>query len=52
MAVLITGGYGQLGSWLTYRFAGEGKEVIVLDVVGKDLDYLKGIKNKIRFTLS
>ena len=49
MAVLITGGYGQLGSWLTYRFAGEGKEVIVLDVVGKDLDYLKEIKDKIRF---
>jgi len=49
MAVLITGGYGQLGSWLTYRFAGEGKEVIVLDVVDKDLDYLREVKDKIRF---
>ncbi len=49
MAVLITGGYGQLGSWLTYKFAREGKEVIVLDVVDKDLDYLKKVKNKIRF---
>ncbi|MFQ6066237.1 MAG: NAD-dependent epimerase/dehydratase family protein [bacterium] len=49
MAVFITGGYGQLGSWLSYRFAEEGKEVIVLDVVDKNLDYLKKVKDKIRF---
>jgi len=49
MAVLITGGYGQLGSWLTYQFAREGKEVIVLDVVDKDLDYLRGVEDKITF---
>jgi len=49
MAVLITGGYGQLGSWLTYQFAREEKEVIVLDVVDKDLDYLREVKDKIRF---
>lgn len=49
MAVLITGGYGQLGSWLTHQFAGEGKEVIVLDLVDKDLDYLREVKDKIRF---
>jgi len=49
MAVLITGGYGQLGSWLTYKFAREEKEVIVLDVVDKDLDYLREVKDKIRF---
>jgi nucleoside-diphosphate-sugar epimerase len=49
MAVLITGGYGQLGSWLTYKFAREEKEVIILDVVDKDLDYLREVKDKIRF---
>jgi len=47
MAVLITGGYGQLGSWLTYEFAKEGKEVIILDVVSKDFDYLEGLQDKI-----
>jgi len=49
MAVLITGGYGQLGSWLAYQFAREGKEVIVLDAIDKNLDYLKQIKSKITF---
>jgi len=49
MAVLITGGYGQLGSWLTHQFAKEGKEVIILDVIDKDLDYLRELKDKITF---
>lgn len=49
MAVVITGGYGQLGSWLTYQFASEGKEVIVLDVIDKNLDYLKKVKRKKAF---
>ena len=49
MAVLITGGYGQLGSWLSYQFASQDKEVIVLDAIDKDLDYLKGVKSKITF---
>jgi len=49
MAVLITGGYGQLGSWLTYQFARENKEVIALDVKDKNLDYLKEVKGRITF---
>ncbi len=49
MAVLITGGYGQLGSWLAYQFAQEGKEVIVLDVINKKLDYLREVEDKITF---
>lgn len=49
MAVLITGGYGQLGSWLSYQFANQDKEVIVLDAIDKDLDYLEGVKSKITF---
>lgn len=49
MAVLITGGYGQLGSWLAYQFASRGKEVIALDTVDKDLDYLKEAKGRITF---
>jgi len=49
MAVLITGGYGQLGSWLAYQFASQGKEVIALDTIDKNLDYLKKVKSKITF---
>lgn len=49
MAVLITGGYGQLGSWLAHQFTSEGKEVIALDAVDKDLDYLRKVKSKITF---
>lgn len=49
MAVLITGGYGQLGSWLAYEFASQGKRVIVLDAADKDLDYLRQVKDQITF---
>ena len=49
MAVLITGGYGQLGSWLTYQFAQKGKEIIVLDVIDKKLGYLREVEDKITF---
>ena len=49
MSVLITGGYGQLGSWLARQFASQGKEVIALDTIDKDLDYLKEVKSKITF---
>ena len=49
MAVLITGGYGQLGSWLAYQFASQDKEVIALDTIDKNLHYLKQVKSKITF---
>ena len=49
MAILITGGRGQLGSWLAYQFASQRKEVIALDTVDRDLDYLKEVKSKITF---
>ncbi len=47
MAVLITGGYGLLGSWLGYEFASEGEEVIIVDVVKPELDYLEAVKDNI-----
>ncbi len=47
MAVLITGGYGLLGSWLVYEFAHRGEEVIALDVVQKRFDYLGGLEGKV-----
>jgi len=49
MAILITGGYGLLGSWLTYQFAKEKKEIIVVDTRKRELDYLSEVENKITF---
>jgi nucleoside-diphosphate-sugar epimerase len=49
MAVLITGGYGLLGSWLALEFAKDNDEVIIVDVVQMDLDYLQNSKNKLQY---
>jgi len=49
MAVLITGGYGLLGSWLVYQFAREGKDVISVDTKKRELDYLKEVEGKFKF---
>ena len=49
MAVAITGGFGLLGSWLTHEFAQDGEEVLVLDVMERDLDYLREYREKIDF---
>jgi nucleoside-diphosphate-sugar epimerase len=49
MAVLITGGYGQLGSWLASEFAKAGEEVLILDVVKRRIDYLEEVENRIEF---
>jgi nucleoside-diphosphate-sugar epimerase len=49
MAVAITGGYGLLGSWLTHAFSRDGEEVLVLDVVDRDLDYLQEHRKRIEF---
>jgi len=49
MAVVITGGYGLLGSWLTHAFARDGEKVLVLDVMGRDLDYLEEYRDRIEF---
>jgi nucleoside-diphosphate-sugar epimerase len=49
MTVVITGGYGLLGSWLTHAFARDGEKVLVLDVMARDLDYLEEYRNRIEF---
>jgi nucleoside-diphosphate-sugar epimerase len=49
MAIVITGGYGLMGSWLAFEFAQNGEDVFVVDVVNKDHDYLGGAKNRITY---
>jgi nucleoside-diphosphate-sugar epimerase len=49
MAVMITGGSGLLGSWLAREFSANGEEVISLDTVHKEFDYLNGISGRVSF---
>lgn len=49
MAVLITGGYGLLGSWVTFYLAQKGKKIVLFDLRRKYLDYLEGLEDKIHF---
>jgi nucleoside-diphosphate-sugar epimerase len=49
MTVAITGGFGMLGSWLTRAFARDGEEVLVLDVVQRNLDFLQEYRKRIEF---
>jgi len=49
MAVLITGGYGLLGSWVARDLAEQGHDVILLDVVKRDLNYLEPVAKMVRF---
>ncbi len=49
MAVLITGGYGHIASWVAYLLAKEGKEVIVFDTHPHAPEYLEAVSSSIRF---
>ena len=45
MAVLITGGYGLLGSWVAYYLAKDGKKIIMFDMALREFDYLEKVKS-------
>jgi len=47
MAVMITGGYGLLGSWTAYYLAKEGEKIIMFDVKPKELDYLEEVSDSL-----
>lgn len=47
MSVMITGGYGLLGSWVAYYLAREGQKVIMFDVKPKKLDYLEEVSDNL-----
>lgn len=49
MATFITGGHGQIGSWIAYLLAKEGEDVIILDNQPKPPDYLDAVSKQIRF---
>ncbi len=49
MSILITGGNGLLGSWVSYYLAQEGKDVVSFDVKPRSFDYLKEYQDHISF---
>jgi nucleoside-diphosphate-sugar epimerase len=49
MAVLITGGYGHIGSWTAYHLAQAGEQVIIYDAKPTMPDYLEPVAENITF---
>jgi len=49
MAVLVTGGYGHIGSWVCHDFIKRGKKVIISGRSQHSLSYLEGLEDSIQF---
>ncbi|MCK5516597.1 MAG: SDR family NAD(P)-dependent oxidoreductase [Desulfobulbaceae bacterium] len=49
MSILVTGGFGHIGSWVCYELIKRGHKVIVLDRSRRNVSYLKDIEDKISF---
>ena len=49
MYILITGGNGLLGSWVSYYLAQEGKDVVSFDLKPRSFDYLEEYRDHIFF---
>ena len=49
MAVLLTGGFGHIGSWVCHELAKQGRQVVVFDRASRRLSYLEGLQDFIQF---
>ncbi|NKB65634.1 MAG: SDR family NAD(P)-dependent oxidoreductase [Candidatus Latescibacteria bacterium] len=49
MSVLITGGYGFIGSWVARQVADQGEDVIIYDIAEQTYDYLQEVADRITF---
>ena len=49
MAVLVTGGFGQIGSWVCHEMIARGNDVIVTGHNPRTLSYLDPFKDRIEF---
>lgn len=47
MAIIITGGYGHIGSWIAAEMAQEGKKLFLVDQAAPNLDHLEPYKELI-----
>jgi len=49
MSILVTGGYGHIGSWVTRVLVGKGKDVLIFDRSRRSLSYLESLSDQIKF---
>ena len=49
MAVLVTGGYGHIGSWVCHELASQGRQVIISGRSRHRVDYLESLDDRIQF---
>lgn len=49
MSILVTGGYGLLGSWVGFYLGKEGERVILFDLRKRDLDYFQNVGENLVF---
>ncbi len=49
MAVLVTGGHGQIGSWTAWNLAKRGRDVLICDTNTRSPDYLEEVAEHIEF---
>ena len=47
MKVVVTGGFGHIGSWASHYLVQAGHEVLAVDRSKRDLSYLAGMEDRI-----
>jgi len=47
MSIIVTGGFGHIGSWVCRELVKKGHDVIAVDLSYRNLSYLQGMGNKI-----
>ena len=49
MSILVTGGFGHIGSWVCHELVERGKKVIATGRSKKRISYLEGMEDRIKF---
>ena len=49
MSVIVTGGFGHIGSWVCHELIKRGHTIIVADRARRDVSYLQGMEDRITY---